>query len=651
MNGDGARRQAASIILSVAFLALVTNGTHSAATDSSFAFTASGDLGSASPSTDASFDKMLQLSASDGVAFGVALGDLSYRNDEAAWCSYVRSHIGPDLPLEIITGNHEATPDDGYIGNYASCMPDKLTSQPYNYGSPTGYAKQWYFDYPVGTPLMRMILISPNLTVDGYKYNFTVGSDPYNWLSAAIDDAHTQGIPWVVVGMHVVCESIGGKPCAAGLPLMNLLLSKNVDLILQAHNHEYQRSKQLALNGTTCTKLTMSPAPADLDCISDDGADGIYTKGRGSVIVIDGTFGDSLYDLTLTDSDRPYFASFMGRNVASNGGAYSFGLVEYRVTPTQLIGRFVKTAGDGSFGDAFAIDATGGGDAVVPAMPSGVTATAGDGQVTVTWTANGESDLLNYDIGYREVGSDSYTIVAGIPATVTANTITGLTNGTEYEFVVQARDASGNLSPASTPAQAQPVLSTDQPPSLVVTAPASGARVRGIVHVTGTAADDVGVAKVEVALDANTPQLATGTTNWTYQFNSARSRDGAHTLTVTATDSAGKTTTTSVPLTFDNTPPPVITGLALAPGDHAVTASWDASSAPDFSYYQLQQRLSGTTKWAKTTKVTAAPVAGRVSWAATGLSQGTSYDFRVLVCDLIKNCTTRGPIGSAVAGP
>ena len=58
----------------------------------------------------------------------------------------------------------------------------------------------------------------------------------------------------MVAGTHMPCLTIGVYACPAGADVTNLLVSKKVDLVLNGHEHMYQRTKQLAL-GTGCTAL------------------------------------------------------------------------------------------------------------------------------------------------------------------------------------------------------------------------------------------------------------------------------------------------------------------------------------------------------------------------------------------------------------
>ena len=81
----------------------------------------------------------------------------------------------------------------------------------------------------------------------------------------------------------------------------------------------------------------------------------------------------------------------------------------------------------------------------VPGQPSGVSATAGNGSATVSWTApnNGGSAITSYTVT-PYIGSAAQTpvTVSGSPP-ATSTTVTGLTNGTTYTFTVSATNAIG----------------------------------------------------------------------------------------------------------------------------------------------------------------------------------------------------------------
>jgi hypothetical protein len=134
--------------------------------------------------------------------------------------------------------------------------------------------------------------------------------------------------------MHKVCISTGVKPCEIGTDLMNLLISKHVDLVLQGHDHNYQRGKQLALNGVTCPAV---PAGSyDPDCVIDDGSDNGYFKGAGTVFLISGSFGFCCYSVDPADPEAGYFARLADT---------SKGFTKFTVGRGHITAQFVKSTG------------------------------------------------------------------------------------------------------------------------------------------------------------------------------------------------------------------------------------------------------------------------------------------------------------------
>jgi uncharacterized repeat protein (TIGR02543 family) len=91
--------------------------------------------------------------------------------------------------------------------------------------------------------------------------------------------------------------------------------------------------------------------------------------------------------------------------------------------------------------------------ATTPTAPTGVTATAGDTQVTVSWTASssGGSDITGYTVTANPGGATCQTVT-------TSCVVTGLTNGTAYTFTVTATNSVGTstASAASSPVTPSP---------------------------------------------------------------------------------------------------------------------------------------------------------------------------------------------------
>ncbi len=97
---------------------------------------------------------------------------------------------------------------------------------------------------------------------------------------------------------------------------------------------------------------------------------------------------------------------------------------------------------------------------VVPAPPTGVTATPGNTQVSLSWNAS--SGATSYNVKRATVSGGPYTTV-GSPGT-TSFTNTGLANGTTYFYVVTAVNASGE-SGNSTQVSATPQGVVPAPPT------------------------------------------------------------------------------------------------------------------------------------------------------------------------------------------
>jgi hypothetical protein len=107
------------------------------------------------------------------------------------------------------------------------------------------------------------------------------------------------------------------------------------------------------------------------------------------------------------------------------------------------------TCTQGSVVDSVTILAAGGGgDTTPPTAPAGLTASAiSSSRIDLSWSASTDNvGVTGYQV-FR--GSTLVTTVSG-----TTYSDTGLSAGTSYTYTVRARDAAGNVSPASSPATA-----------------------------------------------------------------------------------------------------------------------------------------------------------------------------------------------------
>ncbi len=101
-------------------------------------------------------------------------------------------------------------------------------------------------------------------------------------------------------------------------------------------------------------------------------------------------------------------------------------------------------------------------DRLAPVAPSGLIASAGDGEVTLIWSGGPEGDLAAYRI-YADDVSPPVTLADSTVAGDTTSVVTGLANGTTYFFAVTAVDSAGNESEAPSPIPATPNDGTSAP--------------------------------------------------------------------------------------------------------------------------------------------------------------------------------------------
>ena len=231
----------------------------------------------------------------------------------------------------------------GNINNYVKHCPFTFDS------SFTGdYGKQYYFDYPASNSLARFILVVPGLAGSylGKKIdtNYSSNHPGYDFTVAAIDNARAKGIEWIFVAMHKnyisVMEKDNEVSTDPGNTFMTMLLNKKVDVILQGHEHGYERSKQLTTIPQTCPVLV--PNQFNGACVVD--SDDMLIKAAGTIIHVIGTGGRKLRTLDPNDSEYKYFAK-------ADNTTYGFG--KFVVTPGAVT--FTFHASLGTMTDSYTI--------------------------------------------------------------------------------------------------------------------------------------------------------------------------------------------------------------------------------------------------------------------------------------------------------
>ena len=310
-----------------------------------------------------------------------------------------------------------------------------------------------------------------------------------------------------------------------------------------------------------------------------------------------------------------------------------------------------------------------------PGAPRGLTAAAGDAQVSLSWQAPGSNGGAAIT-GYRVYQGTSKKPVASV--TGTGTTVKNLTNGTAYSFKVTAVNKAGE-GPASGAASATPTAKVTKPglPNGLTASPGNGkvtlswkapgsdggTGISGYEIYRGTSPGGESGTPVNASLVAGTSFTVTGLTNGTrYYFTVAAVNkamlQGAKSGEASATPAAGASASGSASATGQATASPsggatatgtpgAPAGLTATPGNGEVGLSWtapaSAGGAPPASYHVYQGTSSGFTLGTPVTSTSDTHA------TVTGLTNGTTYYFVVTAVD--GSGTVRGTSGEASAQP
>ncbi|MGO8671962.1 MAG: choice-of-anchor tandem repeat GloVer-containing protein, partial [Capsulimonadaceae bacterium] len=269
-----------------------------------------------------------------------------------------------------------------------------------------------------------------------------------------------------------------------------------------------------------------------------------------------------------------------------------------------------------------------------PAAPTGLTATAGNAQIELSWTAS--TGATSYDV-YRSTTSGSEGSTPIGTATSEAYTDTGLTNGVNYFYTVAAVN-DGGTSPPSTEASATPEAPVLSAPT-ALTATAGDAQVS--LSWTGSAgATSYNVYRATTSGDEGS--TAIGTTAGTTYTNSGLTNGVTYFYKVAAVN-ASQTSVQSGEASATPEPPipAAPTGLTATTGDTQVSLSWTASSgATSYNIYRA------TTSGGEGS--TAIGTALATTYTDTGLTNGVTCYYKVAA---VNGGGISGQSGEAFATP
>ena len=269
-----------------------------------------------------------------------------------------------------------------------------------------------------------------------------------------------------------------------------------------------------------------------------------------------------------------------------------------------------------------------------PGTPSGLSATAGDGSVTLSWNGSSDTSITGYEysVNHNDTGTGNLTGWGSWQSIsrTTSHTIRGLTNGKEYRFKLRAVNAHGASKPApasspwyvsSTPRKKTPTPPTPTPtptpaptpiPTPIPTppdAPSSvsvtrGAFGQGVIDVSWSASSGAAHYNVRHSEDngqtwTNGPANVAGTSATVTGINDALPVIAA----VQAVNAKGASGWTQSPVAnvecppgeFCATAPDTPSSVTVTRADGTLTASWPAVDKA--TSYHVTYTVNGSGNW------------------------------------------------------
>jgi fibronectin type 3 domain-containing protein/predicted RNA-binding protein with TRAM domain len=401
------------------------------------------------------------------------------------------------------------------------------------------------------------------------------------------------------------------------LPYPSAEPSTTVGLLTNGHRYDFKvAATNLAGDGPdsdvvgAVASVAVPGAPANLTGIA---------AGDGSVDLAWDSAGPNMYywmyrrDVTAGETAFTKALYPIDQTSASWEGLQDSHVYEFQV-------RAENAGGLGAPSNTVSVTAHGG----LPAPPTNLRLTPGNGQIVVNWTASTTPDVY-YWVYYRDASTGESFRKLSVPFSGTTATLSPLTNGHTYEVKVATTNWAGD-SKTTPVASARPLPPVPAAPSL--TAIAGNGEVglgwQGAEHATAfrveyrdTTAGQQGWTQGPAGINAYAVTVRPLANGHRYEFR------------VFGNNVAGESAPSNVVAATPVPPPPSApSNLRATAGNSQVTLSWNASPTPDV-YYWVYFRPQGQSAWYNV----ATPVRG-TSFVHKPLFNGFSVEYKVTAANL-----------------
>jgi fibronectin type 3 domain-containing protein len=348
--------------------------------------------------------------AAVGDGAGGDISETQVTNLMAGWNPNLAFYLGDvyekGTPTEFYNWYRPEAQAGTFYGRFRSITDPTIGNHEYQAGSAPGYFDYWDnipHYYSVDSHGWHIVSLDTN---SAYGQTSPTSAQ-YQWLAADLA-ANTQ--PCTVVMYHQPLFNIGDEgPTSSVADIWSLLAANSVDLVLNGHDHTYQRWTPLDGAG--------NPSPT------------------GVTELVDGTGGHAIGGFLTSDN----------RVVAS---AKEYGALKLSLNSAGAAYQYTTVAGQTLDSGSVQCNPTAT-DTVKPSTPTDLTA-AGSYKTRVDLSWHASTD--NVGVTAYEIWRDGAKLDSVSGQTSYADTT--VTPGTTHSYQVRAKDAAGNVSALSTAASA-----------------------------------------------------------------------------------------------------------------------------------------------------------------------------------------------------